>query len=378
MPSRSSSSKPRSVRHAPVGYRDIVAELRDAILSGKFIAGQRLPTQVELQKRFRTTPVTVQRAIQELAGDGFIRTRGGSGVFVADHPTHLYDYALVFPHDPANPPGIWSRYYAALVNEAAAFSQRGDRRVMPFYGMDYVPQAPDYPRLVKRVESYRLAGIIFATAPFRLADTPVLNQPGIPRVAVMSEPTYPNVPAVWFESYLPKALDRLAARGRKRIALLGNFAANAKKLQPLLSARNMRMRPSWAMPLYPPAVEGARVFVQLLMEGQERPDALIIGDDNLIEPAVAGLIAAGVRTEEELDVVAHCFFPWAGPTILPMERIGYDARAVLRTCIELIDRQRRAESVPPVTKIAAAFEEELSAVRELPAAHESTRIVQPN
>jgi DNA-binding LacI/PurR family transcriptional regulator len=92
---------------------------------------------------------------------------------------------------------------------------------------------------------------------------------------------------------------------------------------------------------------------------QDRPDGLIVADDNMVEHATAGLVAAGAKVGEELDVVAHCNFPWAGPTVLPLKRLGYDARTVLQTCIELIDRQRRGESVPAVTRIEAKFEEEV-------------------
>ena len=44
---------------------------------------------------------------------------------------------------------------------------------------------------------------------------------------------------------------------------------------------------------------------QLLLHNKQsdRPDALIIDDDNLVEDASAGIIASGMRVGQDLDVV---------------------------------------------------------------------------
>jgi DNA-binding LacI/PurR family transcriptional regulator len=88
----------------------------------------------------------------------------------------------------------------------------------------------------------------------------------------------------------------------------------------------------------------------------ERPDALLITDDNLIEPVTAGLVAAGVRVPDDLEIVAHCNFPWPAPTHLPITRVGYNVRRLLADCIASIDRQRLAGNrrcpAPPWNRVA--------------------------
>src|SRR5262249_32264035 len=103
------------------------------------------------------------------------------------------------------------------------------------------------------------------------------------------------------------------------------------------------------------------VYVQALMQRREeqQPDAIIITDDNLVEPTIAGLITSGVRIGVDLDIVAHCNFPWAGSSVVPVKRLGFDARTVLLRCMDLIDRKRRGKSVPSLTHVEAVFEEEL-------------------
>jgi DNA-binding LacI/PurR family transcriptional regulator len=92
----------------------------------------------------------------------------------------------------------------------------------------------------------------------------------------------------------------------------------------------------------------------------ERPDALLILDDNLVEHATAGLIAAGVRVPEDLDVVAHCNFPWPTPSVLPLTRIGFNNTEVVRHCVDLIDAMCAGQTVPAITEIAAVREDEVT------------------
>ena len=91
---------------------------------------------------------------------------------------------------------------------------------------------------------------------------------------------------------------------------------------------------------------------------RDRPDALIISDDNLVEHATAGIVAAGIGVPGDCAIVAHCNFPWPTPSALPMRRLGYDAREVIRVALESIDRQRRGEPAGTLV-VPARFEDEL-------------------
>ena len=67
---------------------------------------------------------------------------------------------------------------------------------------------------------------------------------------------------------------------------------------------------------------------------------------------------AGVKVPDELEVVAHCNFPWSTPSSIPVHRLGFDAREVLRAALNCIDAMGRRELVPSVTHIPARFENE--------------------
>ncbi len=67
--------------HAPL-YVQIQDFIRDGVRAQRFKAGERLPSESEIARRFSTTRATVARALQELTYEGLIRRRAGSGTYV--------------------------------------------------------------------------------------------------------------------------------------------------------------------------------------------------------------------------------------------------------------------------------------------------------
>ncbi|HJQ60099.1 MAG TPA: GntR family transcriptional regulator [Vineibacter sp.] len=67
-------------------YHTICVVLRDGIASGRLKPGLALPTEDELARDYDVSRVTVRRALAELAADGLIERRQGSGTFVRSRP----------------------------------------------------------------------------------------------------------------------------------------------------------------------------------------------------------------------------------------------------------------------------------------------------
>jgi len=78
-------------------YQQILDELKEAIASGKYTAGQRLPSEHELVKSFGTSRVTVNRALRELQLTGVIARRAGSGSYVSASSSKGYTFGLLIP-----------------------------------------------------------------------------------------------------------------------------------------------------------------------------------------------------------------------------------------------------------------------------------------
>lgn len=65
-------------------YVQIAASLRAEILTGNLKPGEKLPSGEKLAEYFGVTRATVANAIHALVGEGFVRSRTGSGAWVRD------------------------------------------------------------------------------------------------------------------------------------------------------------------------------------------------------------------------------------------------------------------------------------------------------
>ncbi|KNG94227.1 phosphonate metabolism transcriptional regulator PhnF [Pseudaestuariivita atlantica] len=77
------TSKPR---RTPV-WQAIATALRIDLSEGRYMPGDRLPTEAALAERFGVNRHTVRHAMAHLVEEGLVRTRRGSGAFVAARPT---------------------------------------------------------------------------------------------------------------------------------------------------------------------------------------------------------------------------------------------------------------------------------------------------
>jgi GntR family transcriptional regulator len=66
------------------GFAAIAEGIRRELLRGDLLPGGRLPAIADLAGRFRTTPITVRRALRALEDEGLVRVEHGNGTFVTD------------------------------------------------------------------------------------------------------------------------------------------------------------------------------------------------------------------------------------------------------------------------------------------------------
>lgn len=64
-------------------YEQICVQIKSMIMNGILTAGEALPSMRALAKDLHISVITVQRAYEDLARDGFIETVSGKGSFVA-------------------------------------------------------------------------------------------------------------------------------------------------------------------------------------------------------------------------------------------------------------------------------------------------------
>ncbi|SDE92845.1 GntR family transcriptional regulator [Fontibacillus panacisegetis] len=63
-------------------YIRLKKAILSAITNGLFSDGEKIPTEIELSERYKVSRITVRKAIEELAQEGFLIKRQGKGTFV--------------------------------------------------------------------------------------------------------------------------------------------------------------------------------------------------------------------------------------------------------------------------------------------------------
>jgi DNA-binding transcriptional regulator YhcF (GntR family) len=313
------SDPPRTDPTSPGKHAAIAADLRARIIAGALEPGARLPTCPELEAEFQASRMTVLKALDRLKRDQFIRTDGRRGTFVAERPPQLYRYALVFAEHQL------SRFSQALFEAAEGLQRETPRRLPAFFGVDGHADVEDYERLVADVRGQRLAGVIFVSQPGPLAGTPIFGPADLPRVALVEEPDVPGVGAVSLDqsSYIAAALEHFRARKRRRIAILTNGHRSQAWLSEAtgqIARRGMTTRPAWTLAAdvrFPHWVPNS---VAALFDARPgaRPDALLIGDDHLVEHATRALLEMGLAVPRDVEVIAHANFPCRPPAAVPV------------------------------------------------------------
>ncbi|NRB05866.1 MAG: phosphonate metabolism transcriptional regulator PhnF [Rhodobacteraceae bacterium] len=68
-------------------WKAIANALRDDLVQGRYVQGDKIPTEASLADRFGVNRHTVRHALSHLIEEGLLRSRRGSGVFVTAQPT---------------------------------------------------------------------------------------------------------------------------------------------------------------------------------------------------------------------------------------------------------------------------------------------------
>lgn len=111
-------------------------------------------------------------------------------------------------------------------------------------------------------------------------------------------------------------------------------------------------------------------MTELLFERADRPDAVFLTDDNLVEPFLAGLKRAKRKAGRDVHVLSHCNWPHPIGLGEGVEHIGFDAREILAMAKECIDEQRDGNA-SPTRVVSPRFLEEL--VHPMPSPPKVTR-----
>ncbi len=222
---------------AETKYREILAELKGAILGARFDAAHPFPTESEFARERKLNRNTVHRAYQELRRLGLVE--GGRGV-----PPRLGRRALSRKIGLVIPGVAYSEFFQPIVSEIARLAQKEGYALL--FGNATSADPAEQPRQLKRFAQdlvrEGVAGVIFQPLEF-LDDAAAAN------ADILSVFDAAEVPVVLID------YDAAPPPSRSKYDLVGinNFAAGARVAEHLLAvgARKidfvMRPRCAWSV-----------------------------------------------------------------------------------------------------------------------------------
>jgi GntR family transcriptional repressor for pyruvate dehydrogenase complex len=76
----------KTTRGAKKLYQQVASTLEEAIITGRYMPGERLPPERELAEEFTVSRPTVREAMLALEIRGYVEARHGSGIYVRENP----------------------------------------------------------------------------------------------------------------------------------------------------------------------------------------------------------------------------------------------------------------------------------------------------
>jgi hypothetical protein len=303
----------------------IVQIRRDEILSGQRAPGAKLPTYDAFTEQFGVTRPTVARGLKALRSEGLVTVDGTRGVFVARTLPHHNRTVWVTSEQPGTPG--WTSLSATIL----ALIERGETgipgEVIPLVGVDGRANNPAYQTLCDVVGHGSAAGLL-VTGSATTQLLPVLQSPGLPRVALGAPVPHATLLGLDVATLVERAAGRLAKRG-PRLAVFSPHAPDLARAQESLLRRGVDRKLLLALHVAP---VGCETLTRLLFERDDRPDAVLVTDDSLVAPLLAGLSRAKVRPGRDVSVLAHCNWPrpvGGGLGVEGVDYLGFDVRELL-------------------------------------------------
>ncbi|HOW18044.1 MAG TPA: GntR family transcriptional regulator [Phycisphaerae bacterium] len=141
-------------------HRSIYEHLRNAIASGEYAVGQRVPTEAELGAHFAASRLTVARAMRELERQGLLVRRRGAGTFVRRR--HSIDRNLFGLIVPIGEPG--KSIFGRMCGEVARVGQANGFGLLWGDSLSAEPavQIQRAEKLCEECIARKVAGVFFA------------------------------------------------------------------------------------------------------------------------------------------------------------------------------------------------------------------------
>lgn len=347
-------------------HRKISSRLEIEIAAGKYAAGARLPSELQLVKQFGVSRPTVARALRDLEGKGLIERRAGSGTYVRSGQVQRSNATRVLG---LLVPGLsHTEIFHIICGEIASLARVHDYGLL--WGGSTSPQS-DADASLKHAEEIceqfverKISGVFFAPAElqprqeeanFRLAES--LREAGITVVLIDRDLT----PFPRRSDFDLVGIDNLAAGymiaehliklGCRKILFVSRplsaptVNARIAGVREALVQNRLEHDANWVRQGDPKDLK----FVRSLVSGK-LADAIICANDDTAVVLTRTLESQGIKLPDDVRVVGFDDVKYAMLVSVPLTTIHQPCRDIAYVAFQTMLR-RLAEPTLPVQSI---------------------------
>jgi len=329
----------------------IAAKLRVEI-AAKHVAGDRLPTVLELAQRFDVSAHSITSALEIIFGEGLIEKSPGRGIRVAERRRPQRAVGIVSEYDFLHSDG--SPYFRSLAYHVRRLLREEGVSSQFYIGHSLPGEKPEEPTceaFLSALGSDAFSGLVVLTAPDKQAWREIFQSNSLSVVGVNSDcKALLDYPAI-----VRAGLKSLRAEGCRRVALLGwgqsvpseIFASEARELGLETSPALIRHD------LHPDEPgSGWEEFREIWTATQDKPDGLLITDDALLPDVAASIGELGICVPEQLRVVTMTHGQSYGFIPFPITMLDIDTAAAAGILVgHLLHKMGLRDSPPPSSDI---------------------------
>lgn len=317
-------------------YDKIALTIKRKIARGALPANGRLPSRNELLRMVGGSKSTLQKGMALLKAEGFIRSRGRSGTFVAATPPNISTVPIILQGGSE----AGSNEYFASITEHVREIERASGKRTPILRIQNVKgKKDDFGRLEALANSFCIQGAIFASYPEGEWMLEPLRSNCIPTAAFTEPGQWPGLNTVWgdYDGLIDNALAFLRSKRCRKAAMVNSIRlpmSYVDHFHAKCSELSIESGPQWVHGVSTDRYGRQWILnlLSLMFGGTDRPDAVLITDEN-ITPFVAEAIAGMPVTAVSQSSLPRKIIRTDDASI---RYIGFDVVDIMSECMQAV------------------------------------------
>ncbi len=325
-------------------YKIIAEHLRLQISKGRYETGDALPSQQSLMTEYGVSLSTVRQSIKELAVKGMVCAEHGRGLFVTDR-TNAGEFAIVIRSKRlAEGVSAYHRLVCAILAEVLYDRYPGKQARLHTGGL--TQRNGSFADTLDLLESHVLTHLsgVFALEKIGTLDEQLLGH-GVPVVSLGGN--YSTRYCVDFDNEIlfKRGFEYLRKIGCRSIGVIGFrnaftigvdvMSSEQEQIKMLERGTNDRRIGDNGLD----SVEdiGYQIMMRLI-EQAERPDAIVVTDDEVCKGVLRAILQRGISLPNEIKLISHANRGVKLPYHLPVTRFEFDAKNAVQNAVEMMDK----------------------------------------